>query len=122
MFNEQNIKLLNKYKWKVDHLNPSSNFLIINDHGCQIKNSPVAFIALIEELVELEIDELNKNAKLSDNDLLLFFGYKIICKSPLEIQKEDAFISGKAAEIMVKYLRDKKHQNDISNYFKNRDN
>lgn len=121
MFNDQNTKLLNKYNWKVDYLDPLSNFLIINDNGCQIKNSTKALIALIEELVEEEIDELNNNLKLSDEDLLAIFGYEIVCESPLEIKKEDEFISGQAAKIMISYLRNKKHQNDISNYFKNRD-
>lgn len=134
MITNQNIKLLNKHNWNVDYFESLSNFAIVNDNGSQIHNSETALIALIDDLVEAdsdlpisqitstseeEFENLYNKVKNTDEELLHSYGYEIICENPLEIEKENEFISGQAAKIIVSHLKDKKYKKDYLNFLKN---
>ena len=133
MITIQHIKLLNKHNWNVDYFESLSNFAIVNDNGSQIHNSETALIALIDDLVEAdsdlpinqiistseeEFEILYDKVKTTDEELLGLYGYEVICESPFEIEKENEFISGQAAKILVNDLKDKKHKKDYSNFLK----
>jgi hypothetical protein len=110
MINEKQVILLNKYNWVFDSYDTVKLFSLTHAEGSCIKNSEESFIFLLEELEELE-DEASTKEPESIETVLKFFGYELICESPLEITKiddKDVFVSGMAASILVSNLRSKK--------------
>ena len=115
MINEKQINLLNKYDWNLDLYKNNFSFSVSHEDGSCITNSEEALIFLLAELEEEELaNSPEKQEKMED--VLEFFGYEIICESPLEIthkDDQDVFISGFAAILLVSNLRSKKFINDL---------
>lgn len=110
MLTEKQLNLFKKYDWSFDLYKNNYSFSISHKDGSCIANSEEALIFLLEQLEEEELENSPKELEKME-DVLEFFGYKIICESPLEITHSDyndVFISGFAALLLVSNLRSKK--------------
>lgn len=116
MLSENTKKLLNKYKWNIYYFNSETDFTLQHFEGSKIKNSKDSLNFLIEKLEEMEIEESEENSKrLTDEEIFEYFGYDVLCISPLEVEKGIEFISGFAAKILAEKLRSKKFVKELFN-------
>lgn len=116
MLSENTRKLLSKYKWTFSYFNSEKDFSIYHFEGSQIKNSAESLNCLIEHLEEMEIEALAEHSKrITDEEIFEYFGYEVLCLSPLEVEKGSEFISGFAAKNMAENLRSKKFAKELFN-------
>lgn len=105
MLTNQEIALLKRHEWEVDHYENKNSFSISHKDGSSIESCEQALDYLIEALIE---EEKSEELTYSVDEILKRFGFFESCSSPFEIASitdNRILVTGFAADVFFTRLR-----------------